>query len=87
MSAIQAISAAYYTSMAHNAAYAMIMNNQARLGLLNNPSFGSMQALAALDNRLAMDQLSNSLRYRIANAILENQRNAKKKHSGLNLFA
>ena len=47
-----------------------------------------MQALAAMDNRLAMDNLNNSLRYRIANVMLENQRNAKKqKTSGLNLLA
>ena len=91
MSVIQAISAAYYTSMAHNAAYAMIMNNQARMSMANyagNVPFGSnMHALAAMDNRLAMDNLNNSLRYRIANTMLENQRNAKKKSSGLNLLA
>ena len=46
-----------------------------------------MQALAAMDNRLAMDNLNNSLRYRIANIMLENQRNAKKKSSGLNFLA
>ena len=92
MSVIQAISAAYYTSMAHNAAFAMIMNNQARMSMVRNAGnipFGSnMQALAAMDNRLAMDNLNNSLRYRIANTMLENQRNAKKqKTSGLNLLA
>ena len=90
MSAIQSITAAYYTSMAHNAAFAMIMNNQARMGLLHNigdPSFGSMRALAAMDNRLAMDQLNNSLRYKIANKMLESQRNLDKKTSGLDLVA
>ena len=92
MSVIQAISAAYYTSMAHNAAYAMIMNNQARMSMVRNagnvPFGANMQALAAMDNRLAMDNLNNSLRYRIANVMLENQRNAKKqKTSGLNLLA
>ena len=91
MSVIQAISAAYYTSMAHNAAFAMIMNNQARMSMARNAGnipFGSnMQALAAMDNRLAMDNLNNSLRYKIANTMLENQRNAKKKSSGLNLLA
>ena len=93
MSVIQAISAAYYTSMAHNAAYAMIMNNQARMSMVRNAGnipFGSanMQALAAMDNRLAMDNLNNSLRYRIANIMLENQRNAKKqKTSGFNFLA
>ena len=90
MSVIQAISAAYYTSMAHSAAYAMIMNNQARMSMVRNAgnvSFGSMQALAEMDNRLAMDNLNNSLRYRIANIMLENQRKAKNKSSGLNVLA
>ena len=92
MSVIQAVSAAYYTSMAHNAAYAMIMNNQARMGMVGNAGNiafcgGSMQALAAMDNRLAMDNLNNSLRYRIAEVMLENQKNAKKKTSGLNFLA
>ena len=90
-SAIQAITAAYYTSMAHNAAYAMMMNNQARMSLANyagnnydRVSFGS---LVAMDNRLAMDNLNNALRYRIADVALESQRNAKKKNSGLNILA
>ena len=91
ISAIHAVSGAYYTSLAHNAAYSMIMNNMAMNSLVRNAGnipFSGMRSLAAMENRLVMDNMNNSLMYRIANTMLENQRNAKKqKTSGLNLLA
>ena len=90
MSAIQAVSAAYYTSLAHNAAYSMIMNNMALNSMVRNAgnvSFAGLGSLAAMENRLVMDNMNNSLRYRIANMMLENQKKMQKKHNGLNLLA
>lgn len=90
MSAIQAISAAYYTSLAHNAAYSMIMNNMAMNSLVRNAGnipFAGMGSLAATENRLVMDNMNNSLKYRIAETMLENKKEAQKKHKGLNLLA
>lgn len=90
MSAIQAVSAAYYTSLAHNAAYSMIMNNMAMNSLVRNAGnipFAGMRSLAATENRLVMENMNNSLMYRIANTMLENQKKMQKKHNGLNLLA
>ena len=45
VSAINAISTAYYTSMENNSAFAMMASNNARMGLLSNAhnvSFGSL---------------------------------------------
>ena len=90
MSAIQAVSAAYYTSMAHSAAYSMIMNNMAMNSMIRNAGnipFAGLGSLAAMENRLVMDNMNNSLRYRIANMMLENQKKMQKKENGLNLLA
>lgn len=81
MSAIQAISSAFYTIMNHNSAYSMMNNNMARMSLLRNAgNFGSVnfRALAEADKRLSCQLLNDSLMYKVSNAMLEKLEKAKK---------
>ena len=75
MSAIQTMSAMYYTALANRASYNMIASNNARLGLISslgaNPSFGSLESLCAMDTQYEMDSITNSLQYEMAKAMLE----------------
>lgn len=89
MLAINAAATSLYTAMSHNAAYSMMRTNMARMSLLNSPNFAGMdmKALAAYDKRLACQSLQDSLRYRIANAMLERQKALQKKSSKLDTFA
>lgn len=73
MSAIQAISAMHYTTLANNSAFNMISANNARMGLLSsahNLSFGSLESLHAMDTQLELDMITNSLQYKMAKAML-----------------
>ena len=77
MSAINAISMANYTIMANDSAFSMMQAANARVGMLSglngyNINFGSLEALHQADTQLQLDMLSNSLRYNMSKAILEN---------------
>ena len=77
MSAILALSAANYINMKNNAAMNMMNINNARLGMLCNPSETaggiacSPEALCAMDTQMELDALTNSLQYQFAKAMLE----------------
>ena len=74
MSAIQAISAMHYTSLANSAAYNMMSASNARMSMISsmgNPSFGSLEAISAMDTRLELDMITNSLQYKMAKAMME----------------
>ena len=80
VSAINAISTGYYTSLANNAAYNMMSASLARTNLISSPmmynvSFGS---LAALDTQYELDMITNSLQYKMARAMLEQLRKQQK---------
>ena len=77
----------YYTSMAHNAAYSMITNNMARMSLLNNCLNISFRGLAEAERNLEIQNLQNSLQYKIANMMLENLEQQKKQGKKINTFA
>ena len=91
MSAIQAISAAYYTSLANNSAYSMFAANNARMSMLN--SLGSMNcvplgALCAMDTNFELEMISNSLQYKMAKAMLEQIKKQQKEDAErFSLFA
>ena len=91
MSAILALSAMQYTTLANNSAYAMMSASNARVGMLNNisnMSFGSLGALHAMDTRLELDMISNSLQYKMAKAMLEQiKKQQKEEAERFNLFA
>ena len=80
VSAVNAISTGYYTSLANNAAYNMLSASNARTNLISSPmmhnvSFG---ALAALDTQYELDMITNSLQYKMARAMLEQLRKQQK---------
>lgn len=80
VSAVNAISTWYYTSLANNAAYNMLSASNARTNLISSPmmynvSFG---ALAALDTQYELDMITNSLQYKMARAMLEQLRKQHK---------
>ena len=91
VSAINAISTAYYTSMENNSAFAMMASNNARMGLLSNAhnvSFGSLSALSAMDTQLEIDAITNSLQYKMAKAMLEQLKKQQKEDAKrFNVFA
>ncbi len=87
VSAIHAASMAYYTAMAHNSAYAMMSNNMARMGLLRNCQNLSFQGLAEAEKNLELQNLQNSLQYRIANAMLESLKAQEKQEKHINTYA
>ena len=81
MSAIQAISAMYYTSLANCSAYNMMSTNNTRMGFLNNStalSFGSLGALAETDTQLELNMITNSLEYQMAKTMLKNIKQQQK---------
>lgn len=63
----------------NNAQYAMMQNNQARMGMVRNasPSFGSSAALANADNRFAMGNAQAGLESKIANVQLDSMEKAR----------
>lgn len=74
----------------NNAQYAMMQNNQARMGLARgaSPSFGSSAALANADNRLAMGNAQAGLESKIANVQLDSMESARKRWGeSFNYFA
>ena len=90
LSAISAVSTAYYTSLANNAAYNMLTASNARTNLISSPmmynvGFGS---LAALDTQYELDMITNSLQYKMARAMLEQLRKQQKEDAEkFSLFA
>ena len=91
MSAIQAISAMHYTSLANSAAYNMMRASNARMSMISsmsNPSFGSLEAISAMDTRLELDMITNSLQYKMAKAMMEQIKKQQKEDSErFSLFA
>ena len=91
MSAIQAISAMHYTSLANSAAYNMMSASNARMSMISsmgNPSFGSLEAISAMDTRLELDMITNSLQYKMAKAMMEQIKKQQKDDSErFSLFA
>ena len=91
MSAIQAISAMHYTSLANSAAYNMMSATNARMSMISsmgNPSFGSLEAISAMDTRLELDMITNSLQYKMAKAMMEQIKKQQKEDSErFSLFA
>ncbi len=91
MSAIQAISAMHYTSLANSAAYNMMSASNARMSMISsmgNPSFGSLEAISAMDTRLELDMITNSLQYKMAKAMMEQIKKQQKEDSErFSLFA
>ena len=87
MMALQAATIAYYTAMAHDAAYSAMNNNAVRMNLLspnNNMSFG---ALAQADKQADLQGLRNNLMLKLANVFLENQKEYQAKQKKLNTLA
>lgn len=91
MSAIQAISVMHYTSLANSAAYNMMSASNARMSMISsisNPSFGSLEAISAMDTRLELDMITNSLQYKMAKAMMEQIKKQQKEDSErFSLFA
>ena len=78
MSAILTISALQYINAKNNALMNMMNINNARMGMLTQPSdttgsigFGSLESVCAMDTQMEMDYLTNSLQYQMAKAMLE----------------
>lgn len=84
MSLINAISIAHYTTLMNNAAYSVMQNNNARMGLISSVGCPggdcgtSLESLAALDTQLELDALTNSLQYQMAKAMLEQLKKQQK---------
>ena len=93
VSAINAISLGYYTTLANNSAYNMMSAMNARRNLLsssamNNVSFGSLQTLSALDTQYELETISNSLQYKISQAMIKQLKKQQKNNiSNFNTFA
>ena len=88
MSAILAMSALQYINAKNNALLNMMHINNARMGMLTQPSdttggigFGSMEALCAMDTQMEMDYLTSSLQYQMSKAILEQIKKQQKEDS------
>ena len=79
--------------MRNSAVMNMFRVSDARLGLMNSPSFGrntmNFASLAAVDNHLDMEMVKNQTLYKIANAQEEAfaKRQKQEAHSGLDLRA
>ena len=82
MSALIQAAMGYYTVMANNSAYSMMMGNNARLGLLGYASnLGAMagngmdnvsfKALADMDTKLELQAITDSFNYKYSKAMLE----------------
>ena len=71
VSAISAISALQYTTMANNSAYNMMSANNARMNLLSNLDGYDIGTLSAMDTQYELSAITNSLQYKMAKAMLE----------------
>lgn len=93
MSAILALSMAHFTGMKNNAMYNMISANNARMSLMSSPmmnniSFGSLEALSAMDTQMELDAINYSVQYQMAKAMLESLRKLQKEETKkFNMFA
>jgi len=82
---VSAISRIHYTALANNAAYNMLMCNNAQMSLLRNCDNINFRALAQADKTLTCNRLQNNLLLRYAEAMLENQKHNKAR--GFDTFA
>ena len=83
VSAINAISLGYYTALANSSAYNMMSVMNSRRSLLsspmtNNVSFGSLQTLSALDTQYELEMITNSLQYKMAQAMIKQLKRQQK---------
>lgn len=60
------LAANFYTAMANNAAYSMMLNSAAQMSLLRNCGNISFRALHDADKRLAMQRLNDNLQWQYA---------------------
>lgn len=77
---LMAILASYNAvARGNNAQYAMMQNNQARMGLMrgSSTSFGSSAALAAADNRFAVGNAQAGLEAKVSNVQLDSMEKAR----------
>lgn len=86
VSAINAISTGFYTNMAYSSAMNMMNMANSRMSLLSspmmyNPSFGSLETLAALDTQYELNMVTNSLQYKMAKAMLEQLKKQRQEDS------
>ena len=81
----RAMSDAYYTNMAHNAAFSSLRGADAQINLAKNAGTSDSRALAEMDKKLALKKANDDLTQKIADAMLEN--NKKEKLRGFDTFA
>ncbi|MBR2430604.1 hypothetical protein IKB17_03965 [bacterium] len=93
VSAINAITLGYYTSLANQSAFNMMSATNARMGMLSSPmmnniSFGSLEHISAIDTQYQLSLLTNSLQYKMAKA-MKNQLEKQQKEDAkrFNVFA
>lgn len=88
---IMAILASYNAvARGNNAQFAMMQNNQARMGLANSasPSFAGSAKLAHADKNLEMNNVQNRFQAQVANAQLDSMESARKRWGqSFNYFA
>ena len=83
MSLVNAYSIAHYINLKNNAAYSIARINSSRMNMLSSlsgNSFGatSLEALSTLDTQMELDIISNSLQYKMAQAMLEQLKQQRK---------
>ncbi len=72
----------------NNLQFDMLQNFSSRRGMLNSPSFGSnLESVAAAENALDMEQISNEVQYQAINAELNALKNYSSKNDRLNYLA
>lgn len=87
MMAIQSAATAFYTAMAHDAAYSAMNNNAVRMNLLSPNNQMSFGALAKADKRADLQGLTDSLMLKLSNVFLENQKEQQAKQKKLDTLA
>ena len=95
MSGLLALSAAHYINLKNNALLNTMRINNARMGMLTNPSdttgsIGccSLESLCAMDTQMELDALTNNLQYLYAKAMLESiEKRQKEEAKRFSLFA
>ena len=90
MSAILALSAMHYTNMKNNALMNMMHVNNARMNMISSGlgAFDCPDDLCAIDTQMEMDNITNSIQYQFAKAMLEQIKKQQKEDSKrFNMFA
>lgn len=93
VSAINALSLGYYTTLANNSAYNIMSITNTHNNLLSSPTmknvnFGSLQTLSTLDSYYEIEMITNSLQYKIAQSIIKQLETQQKENANnFNAFA